>query len=555
MGDTSDESDSNNDVELYTYAGCYKNKNRGQSSKMLLKDGPHPDNQMSAEICYKICTKGNRFNYFGTQNEGDCYCGEVADIESYNTYKRDTSQCNNNCNGNDDEKCGSTDNASVYKLKVQPTRPSTKMTTTSVFPPVISKLPRDDPGYITSSASERGNETKTPTKGLPTHPGNNATLAGIGIGVSCVVVVAICCVIILRRRLLRKQNRERSNTYRNAADMSVTGNQNEQRQGNSFSYTELIVYNHNHAYDELQIETNDTINGKVEVLVNSEAARVSNDNYTVLVVPEDQNSTLVTNTSGFSENISDNKALNKTNPIVGAYAILDPKETGFDRTKPEQNIKADSYAVLDPAETGFDRTKDRDEVPIQLVKHENCDKALQKHATNNRETTDEMKNQNGGTHSITMKNKIESIENKANKKASKRSNIGIGAYDILDPDATGFDRTKSEPNVNDDSYTVLDPAETGFDRTKHRDDMHSQSLKIENSGKSIQEHAIQNHETSEEGNYILNKDGQYDILNQVCRPKDDNEHTYSHSVDDVYDTTNQNRSPRTEDSSHAYDHL
>ncbi|VDH93598.1 Hypothetical predicted protein [Mytilus galloprovincialis] len=146
---------------------------------MLLKDGPHPDNQMSAEICYKICTKGNRFNYFGTQNEGDCYCGEVADIESYNTYKRDKSQCNNNCNGNDDEKCGSTDNASVYKLKVQPTRPSTKMTTTSVFPPAISKLPRDDPGYMTSSASERGNygnETTT-TNGLPTNTANNVTLA------------------------------------------------------------------------------------------------------------------------------------------------------------------------------------------------------------------------------------------------------------------------------------------------------------------------------------------------------------------------------------------
>ncbi|XP_071130578.1 uncharacterized protein [Mytilus edulis] len=516
MGDTSDESDTN-DVELYSYAGCYDN-----TSNKLLNDEPHRGNPMSAEICYKVCTERqfrNNFNYFGTQKKDTCFCGKVVDIEAYNLngYKRNTSECSSNCKGREDEKCGSKFNVSLYKLK--------------------------------------GKETKTPTKGLPTHPGNNATLAGIGIGVSCLVVVAICCVIILRRRLLRKQNRERSNTYRNAADMSVTGNQNEQRQGNSFSYTELIVYNHNHAYDELQIETNDTSNGKVEVLDNSEGARVSNDNYTVLVVPEDQTSTLVTNTTGFSENISDNKALNKTNPIVGAYAILDPKETGFDRTKPEQDIKADSYAVLDPAETGFDRTKDRDEVPIQLVKHENCDKALQKHATNNKETTDEKKNQNGGTHSITMKNKIESMENKANKKASKRNNIGIGAYDILDPDATGFDRNKSEPKVNDDSYTVLDPAETGFDRTKHRDDMHFQSLKIENSGKSIQEHAIQNHETSEEGNYILNKDGQYDILNQVCRPKDDNEHTYSHSVDAVYDTTNQNRSPRTGDSSHDYDHL
>ncbi|XP_071130584.1 uncharacterized protein [Mytilus edulis] len=356
-------------------------------------------------------------------------------------------------------------------------------------------------------------------------------------------------------RLLRKKNREISNTYRNATDMSVTSDQNEQIQGNSFSYTELIVYNHNHAYDELQIETNDTTIGKLEVLDISEGDRVSNDNYTVLVVPEDQTFTLVTNTTGFSENISNNKALNKTNPIVNAYAILDPKETGFDRIKPEQDIKAYSYAVLDPAETGFDRTKYGDEVPIELVKHENCDKALQKHATNNTETTDEMKNQTGGTHSITMKNKIESIENKANKKASKRSNIGISAYDILDPDATGFDRTKSEPNVNDDSYTVFDPVETGFDRTKHRHDMHSQSVKIENSGKSIQEHAIQNLETSEEGNYILNKDGQYDILNQVCRLKDDNEHIYSHSVDAVYDTTNQNRSPRTGDSSHDYDYL
>ncbi|CAG2240400.1 unnamed protein product [Mytilus edulis] len=431
----------------------------------------------------------------------------------------------------------------------------------------ISQSPRDKPGYIASSAFERGgihqtisnekqhclcNETTTATNGLPTNPANNALLAGIGIGVTCFVVVAICCVIIWRRRFLGKQNRERSNTYRNAADMSVTSNQNEQRQGNSFSYTELIVYNHNHAYDELQNETHD-INGKAEVLDNSKDTQESNDNYTVLVVPEDQNSTLATHTTGFIENLADNKASNKTNPTIGAYAILDPKETGFDRTKPEQEIKADSYAVLDPAETGFDRTKDKDEVPIQLVKHENWDKAL--HATTNTETRDDMKNQNGGAHSIDMKNKIESIENKADKKTSKKGNIGTGAYAILDPDATGFDRTKPEPKVNDDSYTVLDPAETGFDRTKYRDDMPSQSVNIKNSGKAIHGHDIQNEITNGEGNHSLNKDGQYDLLNQVCRPKDDNEHTYSHSVDEVYDITNQNRTLRTDDSLNAYDHF
>ncbi|XP_071130580.1 uncharacterized protein [Mytilus edulis] len=513
MGDTSDESDSNNDDKLYTFAGCYENRERGRSRKRLLSDGPHSGNPMSAKICYEVCTKRNRFNYFGTQNEGDCYCGEVVDIESYNTprYKRDKSKCNNNCKENNDEKCGSADNASVYKFQ--------------------------------------GNGTTT--QELPTDSTRNVSLAGIGIGVACLIVVVICCVIILRRRLLRKQKRERSNTYRNAADMSVTSDQNEQRQGNSFSYTDLIVYNHNHAYDELKIETNDAINGKAH---HSEG--ISKDNYTILVVPEDQtedlDSTPITSTTEFVENISDNKALNKTNPTVGAYAILDPKETGFDRTKPEQEINA----VLDPAETGYDRTKDRDEVPIQVVKHENWDKALQKQATTNTEARDEMKNKNGGTHSINLTNKIESIENKADKKASKETNIGIGTYAILDPDATGFNRTKPEPKVNDDSYTVLDPAETGFDRTKAIEDF--QSVEIKNSDKAIHGHDIQNKLKHGEGSYSLNDDGQYDLLNQVCRPQDDNmdnEHMYSHSVDAVYDTTNQNRTPRTEESSHAYDHL
>ncbi|XP_063446957.1 uncharacterized protein LOC134726481 [Mytilus trossulus] len=489
MGDTSDESDTNDD-ESYSYAGCYEN-NRSQR---LLKDGPQHRKKMSADICYELCKKRvirNSFNYFGTQNERDCYCGEVADIELFNKggYKHNKSECNSTCRGNDDEKCGSKYSVSLYNLKGNGT-------TTEEFP--------------TSSAS-------------------NVSLAGIGIGVACLILIVMCCVIILRRRFLGKQNTERSNTYRNAADMSVTSNQNEQRQGNSFSYTELIVYNQNHAYDVLQNETNDTINGKADVLDNAEDAQESNDNYTVLVVPEDQNSTLATNTTGFIENTSDNKASNKTTPTIGAYAILDPTETGFDRTKPEQELKADSYAVLDPAETGFDRTKDKDEVPIQLVIR--------------------------GAHSITMKTKIESIENKADKKASKKTNIGIVPYAILDPDATDFNRTKPEPKVNDDSYTVLDPAETGFDRTKYRDDMPSQSVNIKTSGKSIHGHDIQNEITNGEGNHSLNMDGQYDHLNQVFRPKDDNEHTYSHSVDEVYDITNQNRTPRTDDSLNAYDYL
>ncbi|CAG2242751.1 unnamed protein product [Mytilus edulis] len=548
MGDFSED-------ELYTDAGCYENKDKGRSRKRLLSDGPHSRNPMSAKICYEICTSRairDKFNYFGTQNKNECFCGEVANLKSYdNSLKRKMSECDKNCMGSEDEKCGSKHNALLYKRNVRQIFPSTKVSATLSSSLITTQLPIEDPGFKASSAPKRGNETST-TKDVPTRQATNA-LAGIGIGVACLILVVICCVIIWRRRLLRKKIRERSNTYRNAEDMSVTGNQTEQRQGHSFSYTELIVYNHNHAYDELQMETNDTINGQTEVLDNSEGDRVSNDNYTVLVVPEDQNSTLVTHTTEFIENISDNKASNKTNPTIGAYAILDPNETGFDRTKPEQEIKADSYAVLDPAETGFDRTKDKDEVPIQLVKHENWDKAL--HATTNTETRDDMKNQNGGAHSITTKNKIESIENKADKKASKKTNIGIGAYAILDPDATDFNRTKPKPKVNDDSYTVLDPDETGFDRTKYRDDMPSQSVNIKNSGKAILGRDIQNEITNGEGNHSLNMDGQYDLLNQVCRPKDDNEHTYSHSVEEVYDVTNQNRTLRIDDSLNAYDHF
>lgn len=192
-------------------------------------------------------------------------------------------------------------------------------------------------------------------------------------------------------RLHIKQNRERLNTYRNAEDMSITSNQNVQIQGNLVSYTELTVYNHNHAYDELQIETKNMFNGKAELLDNSEG--LSNDNYTVLVVPEDRNeginSTLMATTTGFMDNISDNEVLKQTNTTIGAYAILDPRETGFDRPTPEQKIKADNYAVLDPAETGLDRHKARNDKPTQSVKPENSDKTIYEHSINNKETCDE----------------------------------------------------------------------------------------------------------------------------------------------------------------------
>ncbi|XP_063446958.1 uncharacterized protein LOC134726482 [Mytilus trossulus] len=421
--------------------------------------------------------------------------------------------------------------------------PSSNITTTLVLPPATMRTTSVfPPAQITTTLK------------LPSITMTRASERGIGIGVVaivCLLIVAICCFILWRRKLHRNQNRERLNTYRNAEDISITSNQNVQIQGNLVSYTELTVYNHNHAYDELQKETKNTLNEKTELLDNFDG--LSNDNYTVLVVPEDRNeginSTLMANTTWFMDNTPDNKDLNQTNTSTGAYAILDPRETGFDRPKPEQKVKADSFAVLGPAETGFDRTKYRNDVTIQSLKHENLDNSMQEHDSKNKETGDEMENQNEGPHSITKTNKIESIENKAPKK----TNISIGAYVILDPDATGFDRTKPEPEGNDDSYTVLDPAETGFDRTKDREHMPSQSIKVKNSGKSVQEHAIQNHEISREGKYSLNEIGQYDVLNQVLRPNNDNEHTYSHSVDAVYDTTNQNRTSWAEDSSHAYD--
>ncbi|CAG2240399.1 unnamed protein product [Mytilus edulis] len=339
--------------------------------------------------------------------------------------------------------------------------PSATMKATTVLPPATKTAMSDLP----FAKLPPHNQTETP-KGTQVNPAKKGLLAGIGIGVVvivCLLIVAICCFIIWRRKLHRKQNKERLNTYRNAEDMSISSNQNVQIQGNLVSYTELTVYNHNHAYDELQIETKNTLNGKAELLDNSEG--LSNDNYTVLVVPEDRNeginSTLMAYTTGFMDNISDNKALNQTNNTIGAYSILDPRETGFIIPTSEQKIKADNYAVLDPAETGFDRHKARNDKPTQSVKHENSDKTIYEHAINNQKTCDDRENQTGGTHSITMKNVIVSIENKATQ---KKTDIDVGAYAILDPDATGFDRTKPEPEVNDDSYTVLDPDETGFNR-------------------------------------------------------------------------------------------
>lgn len=127
------------------------------------------------------------------------------------------------------------------------------------------------------------------------------------------------------------------------------------------------------------------------------------------------------------------------------------------------------------------------------------------------------------------------------------SNHGINdaSYVILDPNDTGFDRSKNPIDAHSNSYTVLDPSVTGYCRTKNSTiEVNDYELAKPIDGET-------NDDIYLDGNYV-SPSNNYDKMN-AARITGSNENVYNHVSDTVYDTTNGDHRINATDI--TYDHL
>ncbi|CAC5419477.1 unnamed protein product [Mytilus coruscus] len=100
----------------YEYVGCYVDDN----DRVL---GEYHKNRdflswpMSAEICFEKCTENwGEDDYFGTQYEYQCFCGNGGKLGSAPYINKNESECDMTCRQNPNEKCGGRWRNSVYRI-------------------------------------------------------------------------------------------------------------------------------------------------------------------------------------------------------------------------------------------------------------------------------------------------------------------------------------------------------------------------------------------------------------------------------------------------------
>jgi len=93
-----------NSIYNKKYLGCFKDQNN-RDLKGTFTSSP----KMSSNKCVNICGKSG-YKFAGTQYASQCFCG--------NSYGKSgkANNCNMNCSGNKNEKCGGSWANSIYKI-------------------------------------------------------------------------------------------------------------------------------------------------------------------------------------------------------------------------------------------------------------------------------------------------------------------------------------------------------------------------------------------------------------------------------------------------------
>ncbi|CAC5403039.1 unnamed protein product [Mytilus coruscus] len=200
--------------------------------------------------------------------------------------------------------------------------------------------------------------------------------------------------------------------------------------------------------------------------------------------------------------------------VTENYTVLDPKETGFDRSK--MTDKKQSYELAKPINT------ENDHYVISKEGIHAC-AGCQSKDDETQVTENDDERQHIAPHEDETQGKYETKGNQ---------------YEEIDPTAiTSFCHSKKDKPRVTENYTVLDPKETGFDRSKMSDKNQSDEL-----AKPI---------SPENAQYVMSKEGKY-----VCAGRSNQkelENIYNHAVDNVYDSGSYKR--KDFGTADTYDHF
>ncbi|XP_052069368.1 uncharacterized protein LOC127708513 [Mytilus californianus] len=105
----------------YEYVGCYvDDKDRVLGEYHDYREYTWSTLSMSAEICFEKCTENWREDdYFGTQYEYQCFCGNGNKLGSAPYINKKESECDMTCKQNPNEKCGGKWRNSVYRIIIK----------------------------------------------------------------------------------------------------------------------------------------------------------------------------------------------------------------------------------------------------------------------------------------------------------------------------------------------------------------------------------------------------------------------------------------------------
>ncbi|KAK4213647.1 WSC domain-containing protein [Rhypophila decipiens] len=96
------------DVCGYSYKYCYTDHRDARALRADVKRG----NDMTVETCAAYC---DGYLYFGLENGGECYCGDVLEAGQVAPEK----DCSRACEGDSKQLCGAPDRLSIYISDVQ----------------------------------------------------------------------------------------------------------------------------------------------------------------------------------------------------------------------------------------------------------------------------------------------------------------------------------------------------------------------------------------------------------------------------------------------------
>ena len=91
-----------------SYLGCYLDKTPRQLEKFAYHDSYHN----TPEKCESACREGS-YLYFGLQARSQCFCGNTLAHQE----KKDESECNRPCTGDNSKICGGPWRNSLYKIQ------------------------------------------------------------------------------------------------------------------------------------------------------------------------------------------------------------------------------------------------------------------------------------------------------------------------------------------------------------------------------------------------------------------------------------------------------